>query len=54
MAYIYLDKLFHELRGGTAVGDAYGGGARGANGQLDANRLLRTFTRAAAGKVAIR
>jgi hypothetical protein len=52
MAYIYLDKLFNELKGEllSAMHTAVEREVR--NGQVDVNRLLRSFTRAAAGKVA--
>lgn len=52
MAYIYIDKLFHELRGEllSAMHTAVEREVR--NGQVDVNRLLRSFTRAAAGKCA--
>ncbi len=52
MAYIFLDKVFHELRSEllSAMHQAVEREVRG--GQVDVNRLVRSFTRAAAGKVA--
>ena len=52
MAYIFLDKVFHELRSEllSAMHQAVEREVRG--GQVDVNRLFRSFTRAAAGKVA--
>lgn len=50
MPYIYIDKVFHELRSEllSAMHTAVEREVR--NGQVDVNRFYRTFTRAAAGK----
>jgi hypothetical protein len=52
MAYIHIDKVFHELRAEllSAMHAAVEREVR--NGQVDVNRLYRSFTRAAAGKCA--
>jgi hypothetical protein len=52
MAYIHIDKVFHELRAEllSAMHSAVEREVR--NGQVDVNRLYRSFTRAAAGKCA--
>jgi hypothetical protein len=52
LPYIYLDKIFHELRSEllSAMHTAVEREGRGA--QIDVNRLYRTFTRSAAGKCA--
>jgi hypothetical protein len=52
MAYIHIDKVFHELRTEllSAMHAAVEREVR--NGQVDVNRLYRSFTRAAAGKCA--
>ena len=52
MPYIYLDKLFNELRAEllSAMHSAVERDVRG--GQVDVNRLFRTFTRTAAKKLA--
>lgn len=52
MAYIYIDKVFHELREEmlSAMHTAVEREVR--NGKVDVNRLYRTFTRAMAGKCA--
>ena len=50
MPYIYIDKVFNELRSEllSAMHSAVEREVR--NGQVDVNRLFRSFTRAAAGK----
>ena len=50
MPYIYIDKVFHELRSEmlSAMHTAVEREVR--NGQVDVNRFWRTFSRAAAGK----
>ncbi len=50
MPYIYIDKVFHELRSEllSAMHTAVEREVR--NGQVDVNRLWRTFSRSAAGK----
>ena len=52
MPYIYIDKVFNELRGEllSAMHSAVEREVR--DGKVDVNRLLRSFTRAAAGKCA--
>ena len=52
MPYIYIDKIFNELRAEmlSAMHSAVEREVR--NGQVDVQRLLRSFTRAAAGKCA--
>jgi hypothetical protein len=52
MAYIYIDKVFNELRSEllSAMHAAVEREVR--NGKVDVNRLYRSFTRAAAGKCA--
>jgi hypothetical protein len=52
MPYIYIDKVFNELRSEllSAMHSAVEREVR--NGQVDVNRLFRSFTRAAAGKCA--
>lgn len=52
MPYIYIDKVFHELRSEllSAMHTAVEREVR--NGKVDVNRLYRSFTRAAAGKCA--
>jgi hypothetical protein len=52
MPYIYIDKLFNELRAEllSAMHAAVEREVR--NGKVDVNRLYRAFTRAAAGKCA--
>jgi hypothetical protein len=52
MPYIYIDKIFNELRAEmlSAMHSAVEREMR--NGKVDVQRLLRSFTRAAAGKCA--
>jgi len=52
MPYIYIDKIFNELRAEmlSAMHSAVEREVR--NGQVDVPRLLRSFTRTVAGKVA--
>ena len=52
MPYIYIDKVFHELRSELLSAMHTAVEREGRNGQIDVNRLWRTFTRAAAGKCA--
>ena len=52
MPYIYIDKIFNELRSEmlSAMHSAVEREVR--NGQVDVQRLLRSFTRIVAGKCA--
>lgn len=52
MPYIYIDKIFNELRAEmlSAMHSAVEREVR--NGQVDVQRLLRSFTRTVAGKCA--
>ena len=52
LPYIYIDKIFHELRSEllSAMHTAVERETR--NGRVDVDRLFRTFTRTAAGKCA--
>ena len=52
MPYLYIDKVFHELRDEllTAMHKAVDSELRG--GRVDVQRLFRTFTRAAAKQMA--
>ena len=52
MPYIYIDKVFNELKAEmlSAMHSAVEREVR--NGQVDVNRLLRSFTRAAAKQCA--
>ncbi len=52
MPYIYIDKVFNELRAEllSAMHSAVEREVR--NGKVDVNRFYRAFTRAAAGKCA--
>ena len=52
MPYIYLDKIFHELRAELLSAMHSAVERNGRNGQIDVDRLYRAFTRAAAGKCA--
>ena len=50
MPYIYIDKVFHELRSELLSAMHAALEAQGRKGQVDVDRLYRAFTRAAAGK----
>ncbi len=50
MPYIYLDKVFNELRAELLSAMHFAIEREVRNGQVDAGRMLRTFTRAATGK----
>lgn len=52
MPYIYIDKVFHELRSELLSAMHSAIEAQGRKGQVDVDRLYRAFTRAAAGKCA--
>lgn len=52
MPYIYIDKVFHELRSELLSAMHTAVEREGRNGNIDVNRMWRTFTRAAAGKCA--
>ncbi len=53
MPYIYIDKLFNELRGELLSAMHAAAEREIRTGQkVDVNRLFRAFTRAAAGKMA--
>lgn len=52
MPYIYIDKIFHELRAELLSAMHSAVERNGRNAQIDVDRLYRTFTRAAAGKCA--
>lgn len=52
LPYIYLDKIFHELRDELLSAMHSAVERNGRNGQIDVDRLYRAFTRAAAGKCA--
>ncbi len=56
MPYIYIDRIFHELRSEllSAMHSALERDGRKPQGEsrIDVDRLYRTFTRAAAGKCA--
>jgi hypothetical protein len=52
MPYIYVDKVFHELRSELLSAMHSALEAQGRKGQVDVDRLYRAFTRAAAGKCA--
>lgn len=52
MPYIFLDKIFHELRPELLSAMHAALEAQGRKGQVDVDRLFRAFTRAAAGKCA--
>jgi hypothetical protein len=50
LPYIYIDKVFHELRSELLSAMHAALEAQGRKGQVDVDRLYRAFTRAAAGK----
>ncbi len=50
MAYIYIDKVFHELREELLAAMHAAVDRELHNGRIDPNKLFRSFTRAAAGK----
>jgi hypothetical protein len=50
LPYIYIDKVFHELRSELLSAMHAALEAQGRRGQVDVDRLYRAFTRAAAGK----
>ncbi len=50
MPYIYIDRVFHELRSELLSAMHSALEAQGRKGQVDIDRLYRAFTRAAAGK----
>jgi hypothetical protein len=52
MPYIYVDRVFHELRSELLSAMHSALEAQGRKGQVDVDRLYRAFTRAAAGKCA--
>jgi hypothetical protein len=52
LPYIYIDKIFHELRAELLSAMHSAVERNGRNAQIDVDRLYRTFTRAAAGKCA--
>jgi hypothetical protein len=53
LPYIYIDKIFHELRSELlSAMHAAIEAQQGRKGPMDADRFYRAFTRAAAGKCA--
>lgn len=52
LPYIYIDRIFHELRPELLSAMHSALEAQGRKGQVDVDRLYRAFTRAAAGKCA--
>jgi hypothetical protein len=52
LPYIFLDKIFNELRSELLSAMHAALEAQGRKGQVDVDRLYRAFTRAAAGKCA--
>jgi hypothetical protein len=52
LPYIYIDRVFHELRSELLSAMHSALEAQGRKGQVDVDRLYRAFTRAAAGKCA--
>jgi hypothetical protein len=52
LPYIFLDKIFNELRSELLSAMHNALEAQGRKGQVDVDRLYRAFTRAAAGKCA--
>jgi hypothetical protein len=50
LPYIYIDKVFHELRSELLSAMHAALDAQGRKAQVDVDRLYRAFTRAAAGK----
>ena len=52
MPYIYIDRIFHELRAELLSAMHAALQSQGRKGQVDVDRLYRAFTRAAAGKCA--
>ena len=52
LPYIYIDKIFHELRSELLSAMHSALESQGRKGQVDVDRLYRAFTRAAAGKCA--
>ena len=51
MPYIYIDKVFNELKAELLSAMHQAVERELHNGRIDANKLFRSFTRAAAGKV---
>ena len=51
MPYIYIDKVFNELKEELLSAMHQAVDRELHNGRIDANKLFRSFTRAAAGKV---
>jgi hypothetical protein len=52
LPYIYIDKVFNELRSELLSAMHSALESQGRRGQVDVDRLFRAFTRAAAGKCA--
>ncbi len=52
MPYIYIDRIFHELRSELLSAMHSALESQGRKGHVDVDRLYRAFTRAAAGKCA--
>jgi hypothetical protein len=52
LPYIYIDRIFHELRPELLSAMHSALEAQGRKGLVDVDRLYRAFTRAAAGKCA--
>jgi hypothetical protein len=52
LPYIYIDRIFHELRSELLSAMHSALEAQGRKGQVDVDRLHRAFTRAAVGKCA--
>jgi hypothetical protein len=50
LPYIYIDRIFHELRSELLSAMHSALEAQGRKSQVDVDRLYRAFTRAAAGK----
>jgi hypothetical protein len=50
LPYIYIDKVFHELRSELLSAMHAALDAQGRKAQVDVDRFYRAFTRAAAGK----
>ena len=52
MPYVYIDRIFHELRAELLSAMHSALEAQSRKGQVDVDRLYRAFTRSAAGKCA--
>jgi hypothetical protein len=52
LPYVYIDRIFHELRAELLSAMHSALEAQSRKGQVDVDRLYRAFTRAAAGKCA--